>query len=79
MTYFNIAYYEPIKNATENKIKKIYYGIGLYRTKIKRGCITEDMSVFYKPQNILTIPAVKLWFAFHRIWMKYKLSYIKKL
>jgi predicted N-acyltransferase len=79
MTYFNIAYYEPIKNATESKIKKIYYGIGLYRTKIKRGCNTKDMLVFYKPQNKFSSPVVKLWFTFHKQWMKNKLAYIKKL
>jgi len=79
LTFFNLGYYEPIKNATECKIKRIYYGRGLYRTKIKRGCIPEEMFIFYKPGNKSMNSIVKLWFAFHKRWMNHKLSYIKQL
>jgi predicted N-acyltransferase len=79
LTFFNLGYYEPIKNAAEYNINRIYYGRGLYRTKIKRGCFAEDMSLFYKPQKKFFNSIIKLWFAFHRLWMKNKLSYIKKL
>ncbi len=78
-TFFNLSYYEPIKNAAESNIKKIYYGRGLYETKIKRGCITEDMLIFYKPRNKIMNPIVKLWFAFHKRWMMKKLSHIKRI
>jgi predicted N-acyltransferase len=78
-TFFNLGYYEPIKNAAECRIKRIYYGRGLYKTKIKRGCMPEDMFIFYKPENKSMNSIVKLWFAFHNRWMMRKLSYIKKL
>jgi len=79
LTFFNLAYYEPIKNAADYKIKRIYHGRGLYKTKIKRGCITEDMLIYYKPRNIIMKPIIKLWFVFHKRWMMRKLAYIKKL
>ncbi len=78
-TFFNLGYYEPIKNFTECNIKKIYFGRGLYKTKMKRGCITEDMFILYKPQNKIMSPIIKLWFAFHKKWMKYKVSAINKI
>lgn len=79
LTFFNLGYYEPIKNAIDYNIKRIHYGVGSYQTKIKRGCTIKDMFIFYKPQNKFLNPAVKSWFAFHRKWMIHKLSYIKKL
>jgi len=78
-TFFNLSYYEPIKHATQCKISRIYYGRGLYHTKIRRGCTARSMYIFYKPQNNLFKPAVKFWFGFHRWWMKRKLAYIEKL
>jgi len=79
LTFFNLGYYEPIKNTSSSEIKRIYFGRGLYSTKIKRGCVTEDMFIFYKPRNKIMSPVIKLWFAFHKLWMMNKLSYIKKL
>ena len=79
LTFFNLGYYEPIKNAAEYNISLIYYGRGLYRTKIKRGCSVDDMFLFYKPQKKFFNPIIILWFAFHRLWMRNKLSYIKNL
>ena len=79
LTFFNLGYYEPIKNALSSKIKRIYFGRALYKTKIKRGCIPEEMFIFYKPHNKIINPAIKLWFIFHERWMMHKLSYIKKL
>ncbi len=79
LTFFNIGYYEPIKNAASSNISLIYFGRGLYHTKIKRGCIPKDMFILYKPKNKLMNIPLKLWFLFHKHWMMRKLSYIKKL
>ena len=79
LTFFNLAYYEPIKHAIQFDISRIYYGRGSYETKIRRGCTTQDMFIFYKPHKKLMNPFVNLWFAFHYIWMKRKLAYIKEL
>ncbi|MEJ2615029.1 MAG: GNAT family N-acetyltransferase [Ignavibacteriaceae bacterium] len=78
-TFFNLAYYEPIKHAIQYDIARIYYGRGSYETKMRRGCTTQDMYIFYKPRKKLLSPIVNLWFAFHYIWMKRKISYIKEL
>jgi len=78
-TFFNLGYYEPLKRAMQCKISRIYFGRGLYNTKIRRGCTAKNMSIFYKPQNNLVKPAVKIWFGFHKWWMKKKLDYIKNL
>lgn len=78
-TFFNLGYYEPIKQMTQYNIKRIFFGRGLYNTKIKRGCIAEDMFIFYKPKYRFSIPFVKMWFYFHKKWMSHKFSYIKKI
>ncbi len=78
-TFFNLGYYEPIKQMTKYNVKRIFFGRGLYKTKIKRGCNSEDMLIFYKPQYKISIPVIKIWFYFHKKWMSYKLSYIKKI
>ena len=78
-TFFIIGYYEPIKQMTKYNIKRIYFGRGLYSTKIKRGCIAKDMLIFYKPKNKFSIPFVRMWFYFHKKWMTHKFSYVKKI
>ena len=78
-TFFNLGYYEPIKQMIKSNVKRIFYGRGLYKTKAKRGCITEDMFIYYKPKNKIAVPLIKLWFTFHKQWMIRKLIYIKNL
>ncbi len=79
LTYFNIAFYEPIKNASECGIERIYSGNGLYKTKAKRGYTAADTYIFYKSKNSLKNFYVKIWFSIHCMWMNHKLSYIKQL
>jgi predicted N-acyltransferase len=79
LTFFNVGYYEPIKNAANSNVARIYFGRGLYHSKIKRGCIPKDMFIFYKPKNKLMNIPLKIWFRFHKLWMMRKLSDIKKL
>jgi len=45
-TYFNIAYYRPIKLAIEEGIKKIHFSISSERVKLKRGCKLEETYSF---------------------------------
>ena len=78
LTFFNLGYYEPIKYASESGIKRMYYGRGLYSTKIKRGCVSEDMFIFYKPRYKISKLSLKLWFSFHKQWMMHKLLQIKE-
>ncbi len=52
-TYFNIAYYVPIKWAIQRGIKKIYYRIEAENVKYKRGCKPEIQYNFIKCHNRL--------------------------
>jgi predicted N-acyltransferase len=78
-TYFNIAYYAPIRGAIEKKIKRFYYGNALYRTKRHRGCKTENVYVYYKAATPFQAFMVRMWFAIHSLWMRIKLQKIKKV
>jgi predicted N-acyltransferase len=50
-TYFNLAYYTPIKWAIREGIKKIYYRWGSEKAKYKRGCKSETLYSLVKCQN----------------------------
>ncbi len=79
LTYFNLSFYEPIKNAIERNVSRIYGGNSLYKTKAKRGFKIADTYLFYKPAGRSTELIIRTWFAFHRLRMARKLSYIKEL
>lgn len=49
--YFNLVYYEPIKWAIENNIRKIYYGPTAENVKLRFGCTSEKLSSFIKCHN----------------------------
>jgi predicted N-acyltransferase len=50
-TYFNVAYYYPIKWAIQEGIKKIYYRYTNDKVKARRGCKPERSSTFIKCHN----------------------------
>jgi predicted N-acyltransferase len=52
-TYFNLAYYTPIKWAIQEGIQKIYYRWGSEESKYKRGCKPEILYSSVKCQNKL--------------------------
>jgi predicted N-acyltransferase len=79
LTYFNLSFYEPIKNAIERNVNRIYGGNSLYKTKVKRGYKIADTYLFYKPAGRSKDLIIRIWFAFHRMRMARKLSYIKEL
>jgi len=79
LTYFNLAFYEPIKNAISRKIKRLYGGKSMYKTKAKRGFIIRDTYLFYKPGYKAAGSILRFWFLFHGLWMNNKFSYLKKL
>jgi len=49
--YFNIVYYEPIKWALQEGIRKIYYRITAEDVKYRRGCKPERVYSFVKCHN----------------------------
>ena len=50
-TYFNLAYYTPIKWAIQEGIQKIYYRWGSEGSKYKRGCKPETLYSLVKCRN----------------------------
>lgn len=49
--YFNLAFYETIKWAIKNRVKKIYYRFTADKAKIRRGCKKEQIFSFVKCHN----------------------------
>jgi predicted N-acyltransferase len=78
LTYFNIVFYEPIKNAIEKGIEKIYCGNAFYSMKGRRGFKAANTYIFYKPDYSRFNYIIKLWFLIHKLWMKRKFSFIKE-
>jgi predicted N-acyltransferase len=56
--YFNVVYYEPIKWAIQNGIKKIFYRLGAEDVKLRLGCKPENNLSFVKCHNALITPLV---------------------
>jgi predicted N-acyltransferase len=50
-TYFNLCYYEPVRWAIEEGIKKIYYRRKAEKVKLNRGCKPERTYSFVKCHN----------------------------
>lgn len=45
--YFNVMFYEPIREAISRQITAIYYGPGSYETKMERGCDLVDLVGYF--------------------------------
>lgn len=56
--YFNVTYYEPIKWAIQEGIRKIYYRLAAENVKMRIGCKPEKNSIFIKCHNALIAPFV---------------------
>jgi predicted N-acyltransferase len=67
-TYFNIAYYKPIMDAIEAKMKQVYCGIAMYDIKRRRGCRLRNSHLFYKSNNKIRNHALSAYFKIHSAW-----------
>ena len=79
LTYFNIAFYEPIRNAIENKIESIYGGNAFYEMKGRRGYKAANTFIFYKPYGRRLNYLIRFWFVIHKLWMKRKFSFAQEI
>jgi len=57
--YFNLVYYEAIKWAIQEGIRKIYYRLAAENVKMRIGCKPEKNSTFIKCHNALIAPLVQ--------------------
>jgi predicted N-acyltransferase len=56
--YFNLGYYEPIKLAINEKVKKIYFRYLNEKAKVARGCKPEQTYSFIKCHNVMLGPVM---------------------
>lgn len=72
-TYFNLAYYAPMRYCITNNIRRIYFGGGLRRAKRKRGCKEMGVSILLRPSGRFAGLLWRAWFIVHRIWVRRKI------
>ncbi|CAN5347904.1 hypothetical protein BH24PSE2_BH24PSE2_11650 [soil metagenome] len=73
-TYFNLAFYEPIRICIERGLEGIWLGAGLYDMKRRRGCRERELVMLVRPRSTLGRAAARLWTAAHRRWVHRKLA-----
>jgi predicted N-acyltransferase len=61
-TYFNLAYYKPIRDAITANLKRLCFGQGVHETKIRRGCRNTNVYLYYKSFNKIKNNLSKFWF-----------------
>jgi predicted N-acyltransferase len=61
LTYFNLVYYEPIKMAIKEGIRRIHFSIKSEKLKLKRGCKFEKTYSFVKCHSRLFRPPYNLY------------------
>jgi predicted N-acyltransferase len=71
-TYFNLAYYRPIRDAISDRIKRIYFGQAMYSLKTRRGCKMSNTYTYYKPYRRVSQIAVRPWFWLLSTWYRKK-------
>ena len=72
-TYFQVAYNAPIADAIESRVRRMYYGRGMYDLKVRRGCTLVDTWI-YSRGSAPTRIAIASWFALASLWNRRKLS-----
>ncbi len=60
-TYFNISFYEPIKVAIEEGVKRIDFGPSALQEKVTRGFKVEKLYLFVKCHNNVFRPIINLY------------------
>lgn len=74
-TYFNLAFYQPIRDAVEAGVKRIIFGNSQYRAKMRRGCKLQYLTVYYKPYHNFFNLIAKYWFKWHEKYFLRKIAY----
>jgi len=75
-TYFNLVYYKPIQVAIDKKIERIYFRYFLAKSRLDRGCKTEQTYSFIKCHNTFFGPAINRLLR-SNIYRKLKVRYLR--
>ncbi len=73
-TYFNLAYYVPIRRTIGSGLERLYFGRGLPEVKIRRGCKRQDTLLMYRAHGNLRNLALRPLFFFHSLWLRRKIA-----
>jgi predicted N-acyltransferase len=73
-TYFNLAYYHPVKIAVGQGIRRLIWGVGFYNIKTRRGARIHNSYIFYKSPVGMRHLVAGFWFKFHSVWWRKKLA-----
>lgn len=73
-TYFNLAFYEPLKVCIERGVGRLYLGGGLLDAKWRRGCVSEDVYACLLPRSRLDRAVLGAWLLLRRHLLRYKTS-----
>jgi predicted N-acyltransferase len=71
-TYFQIAYNALIDDAIQSRLRRLYYGRGMYEIKVRRGCTLENTWIFSRASGARRV-ATAAWFGLVSSWNRYKL------
>jgi predicted N-acyltransferase len=63
--FFNLIFNQPIRDAIETGIKRIYYGKLLYDVKIRRGCRIIDNDLYVRARSPMHERTLKAIFRYH--------------
>lgn len=75
-TYFNLAYYRPVRDAIQWRVKEVQCGAGMNEVKRRRGCQIRNTYLFYRSFNRLKQNLLKPYFNIHSAWWRRKISSI---
>ena len=74
--YFNLIFYQLVRDAPELGLHRILYGTGVYEAKRLRGCSIIPTRLFLRPRRGLATAVTQPAFALHRRWYEKKLTHL---
>jgi predicted N-acyltransferase len=78
--YFNLGYYQPIRDGISAGLKRLYFGTLLYDVKVRRGCKVLPTSLYYRGASRARHLALAPLFRAHREWTsRFKLARVLAL
>lgn len=77
--YFNLCFYQPIKDAIAEGLRRIYFGRGVPQVKLRRGCQVQDVFLFYRATSQVRTHLLRPWFQVHETWTRHKVRKLERM
>jgi predicted N-acyltransferase len=75
-SYFNVVFYEPVREAIAKNARRIYFGSANYGAKLRRGCLIEPLSMHLKSPKMGINKFLSGWSRITDMWYKRKYRYL---